>query len=136
LAYNILLFKFLNTKLQTQFRKKPNTALESKAAFVHLNSIVHAIPVNESFAFLTPTVNNYFGSPTCFLSWLGRSHKNSPSYQHHDNHIFLQFNSNKFLADNDIAKILTIFIISRLVVFVVCSLDIFMYSNRLRYVPN
>jgi hypothetical protein len=37
-----------------RFRTKPNTALESKAAFVHSDPI-HAIRVNESFAFLTLT---------------------------------------------------------------------------------
>jgi hypothetical protein len=45
----LILFKILNTKLQTHFlsryvsyRKKPNTALESKAAFVHLKCILHS----------------------------------------------------------------------------------------------
>jgi hypothetical protein len=64
---DLFLFKSLNTKLQTRFprryRTKPNTTLESKAAFVHLTFIVHeaehAIRVNESSAYLTLTVNNY-----------------------------------------------------------------------------
>jgi hypothetical protein len=41
-----------NTKLQTHFlityQTKPNTALESKAAFVHLNCIVHSASVRNS----------------------------------------------------------------------------------------
>jgi hypothetical protein len=66
--------KILNIKLQTHFlrsyvwyRTKSNTALESKAAFVHLNCIAtplrvvaeHAIRVNKSFTFLSRSVNNY-----------------------------------------------------------------------------
>jgi hypothetical protein len=56
-------FKILN-------KTKPNTALESKAAFVHLNCIVHehAIRVNESFAFLALTVNNYFSIRDAFTN--------------------------------------------------------------------
>jgi hypothetical protein len=60
----------MNTKLQTHFLRryltKPYTALETKAAFVHLSCFVeeHAIRVNESFAFVTRTVNNY-----SFRSW-------------------------------------------------------------------
>jgi hypothetical protein len=60
---DLFLFKIWNTKLQTHFLgrygTKPNTASENKAAFVHLNWIEDAIRVNESFAFLTFTVNNY-----------------------------------------------------------------------------
>jgi hypothetical protein len=45
---NLFLFNIFNTKLQTYFlkryRTKSNTALESKAAFVHLNCIVHSAP--------------------------------------------------------------------------------------------
>jgi hypothetical protein len=60
-----------------RYRTKPNIALESKATFVHLNSIVeHAIRVNESFAFLTLTVNNYWRHlklgkqiRCCFICW-------------------------------------------------------------------
>jgi hypothetical protein len=57
----------LQTHFLRRYPTKPNTTLESKAAFVHLNCIVHllrfvdehAIRVNESIAFLTLTVNNY-----------------------------------------------------------------------------
>jgi hypothetical protein len=84
---DLFLFKILNTKLQTRFLRryqtKPNTALESKAAFVH------AIRVNESFAFLTLTVNNYFFSQVTNLSLLER-HKLDLLNQHFDfnRHIF------------------------------------------------
>jgi hypothetical protein len=53
--------KFLmqsQTHFLRRYRTKPNTALKSEAAFVHLICI--AIRVNENFAFLTVTVNNYF----------------------------------------------------------------------------
>jgi hypothetical protein len=44
---DLFLFKVLNTKLQTHFLKryqtKPNTALEVKAAFVHLDCIVNSV---------------------------------------------------------------------------------------------
>jgi hypothetical protein len=53
-------------KLQTHFPRrhptKPNTELEIRAAFFHLNCIAHAIRVSESFAFHTLTVNNYYNS--------------------------------------------------------------------------
>jgi hypothetical protein len=47
---DLLLFKMSNTKLQKthflrRYRTKPNTALESKASFVHLNCIVRSAPL-------------------------------------------------------------------------------------------
>ncbi|KAH0811735.1 hypothetical protein GEV33_011056 [Tenebrio molitor] len=55
----------LQTHFLRRYPTKPNTTLESKAAFVHLNCIVHllrfvdehAIRVNESIAFLTLTAD-------------------------------------------------------------------------------
>jgi hypothetical protein len=71
----------MDTKLQTlhfvrRYPTKPNTALESKAAFVHLNCIdEQANRVNEAFAFLSRTVNNckfnhdllYYNRPVRFI---------------------------------------------------------------------
>jgi hypothetical protein len=85
----LILFRILNTKLQTLHflrtcRTKLNTALESKAAFVQLNCIVHSTALrgrtrNSRERKLLPyslVLNNYYQIHTVIFFFSRRTDKN------------------------------------------------------------